>query len=98
MAVDPGALYRAIESLGEEVGCYQTGFATEAQDAGVPTQLGSSSMELILESHPQVANSTIEQASRHPEKNRNESRRYSLAESCWLQFSTAYRSRPKPQR
>ncbi|MEM7312781.1 MAG: protein kinase [Planctomycetota bacterium] len=40
MAVDPDSRYASVESLGEEVRRYLTGFATQAEDAGVLTQLG----------------------------------------------------------
>jgi len=40
MAVDPDERYPTVESLGEEVDRYLTGFATQAEQAGVFTQLG----------------------------------------------------------
>lgn len=40
MAVDPKRRYQMVESLGEEVRRYLTGFATHAEHAGIFTQLG----------------------------------------------------------
>lgn len=40
MAVDPKCRYPSVESLGQEVRRYLTGFATQAEHAGVLTQLG----------------------------------------------------------
>ena len=40
MAVDPASRYQSVESLREEVQRYLTGYATEAEHAGVFTQMG----------------------------------------------------------
>ena len=40
MAVDPECRYASVDSIGEEVRRYLTGFATRAEHAGVLTQLG----------------------------------------------------------